>query len=127
MTREEKIKELFDTLRAKYIEESGQKDLKPEDYKDESWQAFRLECSRDTDAAGIYTWCMNMLSNHLGNELEQGAGVYDVLFCVVRKGDFDPSDEAKERRERTKKLQKDFNDSLEKGIEKIDEEEGKVE
>jgi len=105
MTKEEAIVELYEKLNKEYSELSGVSIGTTEDYKDENWKTLRVELASEKDIMPAFTWANRTLTDHFAETFNR-PGVYDILFCVSYRGEFDESEEGVANRARIKEAQK---------------------
>lgn len=105
MTKEEAIVALYEKLNKEYAELSGISIGTADEYKDEDWKTLRIELASEKDIMPAFTWANRALTDHFAQTFNR-PGVYDVLFCVSHRGEFDESDEAIANRNKIKEAQK---------------------
>ncbi len=118
-TKEERIEALIEEAIAEYKAESGEQALDMTEYKDDIWKNLRIECAQKEDVEDSCKWLFGVVANYLKDRFND-QGVYDVLLCISRKGDFDSSDEANARRTMLKEAQQKLQDKLKTGTEAIE-------
>jgi len=119
MTKEEKLEALYAEAVAEYKEVSGEQVLDMTAYKDDVWKNLRIECAQKEDVEDSCKWLFGVIANYVKERFDD-QGVYDVLLCISRKGDFDASDEANARRAMLKEAQQKLQEKLKSGVEAIE-------
>ena len=119
VNKEEKLEALFNEAVEEYKAVSGEQPLNMEEYKDDVWKNLRIECAQKEDVEDSCKWLFGVIANYI-RERFHDQGVYDVLLCISRKGDFDSSEEAQDRRRMLKDAQQALQDKLKSGAEAIE-------
>jgi|SRR5712675_769298 len=104
MTKEEKIVALHKELNEEYAKLSATSLSDIDEYANEDWKTLRIECASDKDVIPSFTWANRTITDHLSGVFNK-PGVYDILFCVSHRGEFDNSEEANQNRAKIREAQ----------------------
>jgi hypothetical protein len=126
MTKEEKIIALHQELNEEYakLSETSLSDIS--EYDDEDWKTLRIECGSEKDIMPAFKWANRTITDHFSDKFTK-PGVYDILFCVSYRGEFDNSEEANQNRAKIKAAQELISNKAKVEMAKIEAEYSEVE
>lgn len=119
MTKKEKVELLREQLRKEYEEDLHKPELLPEYLELEDWMSMHVEFESPKDIKEMAEHVGERLAHRTYNSIH-GGGEYEVFFLVRRKGDFQRSPEANERRQKMVDRQQELGKKMRLGLAKIE-------
>lgn len=122
MTKEEKIKKLYEEYEKRATEIAVEKvSVTQEDFKGCDWKSSRIECAEEKDVSKAFSWLLSGFADYVSDNFK-GAGVFDITFCMKRRGDFDNSEGAQKARVELKQKQQALSEEFRAEVLKIENE-----
>lgn len=122
MTKEERIKALYEEYEKKSQEAAGEKiKISNEDFNKDEWKSLRIECAESKDVSKAFSWLVTSFADY-ASDIFNGSGVFDIAFVMRKSSEFDNSDEAKQLRAELKQKQKDIANEFKEAVIRLQEE-----